>query len=151
MNQRYTSKDTSINSVRLPKIYNLIHGKVSESDQVLDYGCGKYFHSYGLPDNFSGYDPYNLPTEIADHYDVVICSNVLNVIAEEDVRQDLLQTLKSLASRVYITVYEGDGSGVGKETKADCYQLNRKARAYLPEIKAVFPSVTLKNGLFECR
>ena len=42
MEQIYTSANTSVNSSRLPKIYNLAKEKI-EGKSVLDYGCGKYF------------------------------------------------------------------------------------------------------------
>jgi hypothetical protein len=32
---------------------------------------------------------------------------------------------------VYITVYEGDKSGVGRETKKDCWQRNERLYVYL--------------------
>ena len=149
--QKYDSRETSINKTK-PAIYNKVATKISETDQVIDYGCGKYFDEYNLPENFSGYDPYNRPNEkvLEREYDIALCSNVLNVIMEKEVRKELLEILKSLANKTFITVYEGNKSGIGGPTKRNCYQLNRKKREYLPELKEVFENVVYKNGMFEC-
>jgi hypothetical protein len=32
---------------------------------------------------------------------------------------------------VFVSVYEGDGSGVGRQTKKDCWQRNEKLISYL--------------------
>lgn len=153
--QKYTSADTSINSKKKPAIYRMIKNRVDENTQVLDYGCGKYFDNYELSDNYSGYDPYNRDDKsvLDKKYDVVLCSNVLNVIMELEQRIDLLNTLKGLADKVFITVYEGNGSGKGKVTKKDCYQLNRKRGDYIPELVSVFGKgnvVYNRKGYFEC-
>lgn len=152
--QRYTSADTSINSNKKPAIYSLVSNKIKETDQVIDYGCGKYFDNYDLPENFTGYDPYNRDdrTALNRKYDIALCSNVLNVIMEKEARTELLKTLKEIANKVFITVYEGNGDGIGKQTKNDCYQLNRKKKAYLPELIEVFGNGNVKymKGYFEC-
>ena len=155
MRQQFTSAATSINSTKRPAIYGMVSDRIPEDLNVIDYGCGKYFDNYGLPENYSGYDPFNRndPETLAHHYDVALCSNVLNVIAEPEVRQDILKTLKGLADVVYITVYEGNGSGIGKATKKDCYQLNRKRGSYIPEIVSVFGAGNVRydrKGYFEC-
>ena len=154
-NQKYSSKDTSINKTKLPAIYGILkRWKIfSDKPTVLDYGCGKYFDGYNLGNNFKGYDPFNYDRaeNLNNHYDMAILSNVLNVIYEDDIRHDILETLKTLADTVYITVYEGKKDGVGTVTKKDCYQLNRKVREYLPEVREVFFDVTLKNGVIICK
>lgn len=156
MKQRYTSANTSVNSSRLPKIYNLAKEKI-EGKSVLDYGCGKYFDNYidKVDANLCGYDKYNRPdkTVLNGTYDVAICSNVLNVIAETDERLRILEEMKQLAPTVLITVYEGNRSGIGGQTKADCYQLNRSRGDYIPELVHVFGegNVVWNNGYFECK
>lgn len=153
MKQKYTSANTSVNK-NLPAIYRLVAGKIKDGDCVIDYGCGKFFDDYNLPDNFYGYDPYNRPDEtvLNRKFDIALCSNVLNVIMEKEIRIELLEILKELAPVVYITVYEKNGDGIGKVSKDDCFQLNRKWRDYLPEIISVFGegNVKYKNGCFEC-
>jgi len=152
--QRYTSADTSINSSKLPAVYKKTAKMISATDTVIDYGCGKHFDTYGLDDRFTGYDPFNYdhPEALEKHYDVAFLSNVLNVIAESEVRAEILRTLQTLANRVYITVYEGNKSGIGKVTKRDCYQLNRRLCDYIPEVVAVFGygNVHYKSGMLIC-
>lgn len=155
--QQYTSADTSINSAKLPAVYAKTANLISATDTIIDYGCGKHFESYGLDDRFTGYDPYNYdhPEALEKHYDVAFLSNVLNVISEYEIRADLLRTLRTLqtlADRVYITVYEGNKSGIGKVTKRDCYQLNRRLCDYIPEVVAVFGAgnVHYKSGMLIC-
>lgn len=153
--QKYTSANTSINSSKLPRIYGLVMDKIGTDESVIDYGCGKYFDNYNLGVNYHGYDPYNRPDEeVLNHkYDVALCSNVLNVIAERENRLGVLEALRNLATKVFITVYEGDRSGVSRETKADCFQLNKKLCDYIPEIVEVFGKGNVKynrKGYFEC-
>ena len=153
--QKYTSKNTSINSAKMPRIYKFVVPTITPSQKVIDYGCGKFFDNYKLPGNFFGYDPYNRPINevLNSKYDVAICSNVLNVIAEPEVRTEVLRELKKLAKTVYIAVYEGDRSRNSCETKQDCYQLNWRSCDYIPELVAVFGSGNVKwnrKGYFEC-
>lgn len=155
MTQKYTSANTSINSKKLPSIYRLVSNRITEKDTVIDYGCGKFFDNYNLDQRFSGYDPYNRPNNelLNRKYDIALCSNVLNVIMEKEQRIDVLRKLKKLAGKVFITVYEGNGSGVGKVSKDDCYQLNRKRGDYTPELVEVFGAHKVKwnrKGYFEC-
>jgi hypothetical protein len=65
--------------------------------------------------------------------------NVLNVIPDVDEMIEALQLLKMMVSgEIYISVYEGDGSGQGKQTR-DGFQQNKKLAYYLPIIQQVFP------------
>ena len=155
--QKYTSANTSVNSTKLPKLYGLVATEL-KGKRVIDYGCGKYFDSYvGKVDaaELDGYDPYNRPDETvkSKRFDVALCSNVLNVIDDSTERANVLYALKELAPTSFITVYEGDGSGIGRATKADCYQLNRKRGDYLPELVEVFGegNVKWRGGFFECK
>lgn len=80
--------------------------------------------------------------------DTVTCNNVLNVIAEPAARDNvILQAAKALkpGGTAYFTVYEGDGTGTGRQSQADAWQENRKTADYLDEIKWHFGDVTLKN------
>ena len=47
---------------------------------------------------------------------------------------------------VYISVYEGNRTGVGKYTSKG-YQQNKKTADYLPLVKSVFPNAFVKNGI----
>lgn len=160
--QSYTSANTSINKNKLPKLFGKL---MFWPDQVnLDYGGGKYdnvtewmwtfFHASNLV-----YDPFNRSKEhnkmvedyvIANHVDSVTMSNVLNVIDSQEARIAALLAAKEALKPerpLYITVYEGDRSGIGKTTKDDCYQQNKPLRWYLPEVEAVFGNARIRNGM----
>lgn len=86
--------------------------------------------------------------------DTVTCTNVLNVIDNEGARANvILQAAKALkeGGTAYFSVYEGDKSGVGRQTKKDSWQNNRRTKDYVPEIEQYFEDVTLKNGVITAR
>ena len=155
-NQKYSSAETSINSSRRPRIYSAAADMIK--GRVIDYGCGRYFDNYDFSDlaaDVSGYDKYNRPdgADLAAAYDVAICSNVLNVIEEKEIRVGIISELFRLAPVALVTVYEGTPGKPAGPTKAGCYQLNRKAAEYLPELESVYGAgnVELKKGVFTCR
>lgn len=81
--------------------------------------------------------------------DTATCANVLNVIAEQSARDNvILEMAKAIKpdGRAYFMVYEGNGSGVGKQTSAG-WQNNRKTSSYVNEIKKYFETVTQKGKL----
>lgn len=90
-------------------------------------------------------------TVLNKRYNIALCSNVLNVVKERSIRDLILRELRRLAPLVYITVYEGNGTGVGKVSKKDCWQENRKLADYTNELKSVFRNVTIKNGMAICQ
>ena len=86
--------------------------------------------------------------------DTVTCNNVLNVIQEPEARSNvILQAAKALkpGGTAYFSVYEGDGSGRGRQSQADAWQENRKTNDYLPEIEEHFDDVTVKGKLIIAR
>ena len=145
--QTYTSANTSVNSKRLPAIYKKIDWyriKLQYNKLVvLDIGAGKYTqHIKEYIESKGGeyipYDPYNLSP--ADNLyaganfhraTVVICSNVFNVIKEMDVIYDLHEMITKYNVPYFISVYEGDRSWIGHETKKGCWQRNETIDAYL--------------------
>ncbi|MGN1174856.1 MAG: hypothetical protein ACI4S1_05290 [Roseburia sp.] len=145
--QSYTSANTSVNSKRLPAIYKKIDWnklKAYYGDLVvLDIGAGKYTQHIKEYINSKGgeyipYDPYNLSP--ADNLyaganfhraTVVICSNVFNVIKEMDVIYDIHDMITKYKVPYFISVYEGDRSWIGHETKKGCWQRNETIDAYL--------------------
>jgi hypothetical protein len=153
--QEHTSANTSINSSKLPKIYNRINWhllsenykpKFGKKIKVLDYGCGKYTkHIEDFLAQFNieyyGFDPYNKSREenIKANknfpYDIIICSNVFNILdsKEEIEKLQLLFYESSLfhETMYFATVYEGNKSGVGKTSKKDCWQRNEPTKSYL--------------------
>lgn len=145
--QTYTSANTSVNSKRLPAIYKKIDWYKIKNRYgdlvVLDIGAGKYTqHIKEYIESKGGeyipYDPYNLSP--ADNLyaganfhraTVIICSNVFNVIKETDVIYDLHEMITKYNVPYFISVYEGDRSWIGHETKKGCWQRNETIDAYL--------------------
>lgn len=155
MAQTYTSKNTSINSTKLPMVYtnkramNIFVGK-----KVIDIGGGKFDNAIEycktLDTELAVYDKYNRDKAhnfrvLAKKYDVAIISNVLNVIDDKEARFEVLRLAEHKAKTILITVYEGDGTGIGRPTKDDCYQLNRKTADYMEEIAEALPKYTIKR------
>lgn len=159
--QEYTSAKTSINSGKLPAIFKMVDFKSGTIN--LDYGGGKW-------DNVEQvlavkkvrnlvYDPYN---RSAEHNaavikrvkqnggaDTITCSNVLNVIKEQNVRQVVIKNIYNLLKKdgeAYFTVYEGRADNVEGPTSAG-YQLNKPTKDYIAEIKEIFPNVSRKGKL----
>ena len=176
-----TSKNTSINSKKLPAVYNKIdwdklwmewitqNKGLNPLGIILDYGCGRYtqhiqdfVNSKGF--YYIGYDPYwnniDFMLEIEQISKIngggvvaIICSNVLNVIPYWSTVKGIDAMLKSLAfnyanKRLFTTVYEGDKSRVGRETKKDCWQWNRPTESYLFSSQQVIRKnvITLKGS-----
>lgn len=141
MKQKYTSKDTSINGTKLPRIY---HADIPAGATVLDYGCGKYVDHLQKKAKergwiWQGYDPFNYNTAIINaNIRYVICSNVLNVIAEDEVVNDVINICMMLCSDASVfTIYERKGDGVGCRTGEDQWQRNEKIEAYIERIRSL--------------
>lgn len=163
--QSVTSKNTSINGNKLPKVFKLVESRYGwEPDSVnLDLGGGRY-------DNATEYlaerdvenlifDPYNRSEDHNDaimdrietnQVDTVTLSNVLCVIPERFV-QDLILHIahKSLkpGGILYLTAYEGDKSGKGRNTGKDQWQENRKLADYAEQVNKVFGACEIKYGM----
>ncbi len=150
LRQEYTSKDTSINTVSA--IYKQIgFGMVST---ILDYGGGKYdtnaqYMQEKRKCTVLVYDPYNRTPEhnrnVLKYFTnnpayFVVCSNVLNVIKEDEVIIEALRHIYSLMNKngfLYIKVYERDKSGIGCATTKG-WQRNQKLNEYIPFIENAF-------------
>ena len=162
--QSYTSSATSINRTKLPAVYN--KAKLSNTTPfVVDYGCGKYVDHIRealsvKSKHLYPYDPYNQPESVNLHtldfvrwamdrqIEVdVVCSNVLNVIDSDGevarICQDIERIVERTGGQAYVTVYEGDRSGNGRQTGMDQYQRNEPLRSYLRH----FNHATIKNGM----
>lgn len=86
--------------------------------------------------------------------DTVTCNNVLNVIKEKESRANvILQAAKAIKEdgTAYFSVYEGNKSGEGKQSKDDCWQNNRPTKDYVSEVEEYFEDVTLKNGVITAK
>lgn len=162
MNQKYSSANTSINSTKLPAIYKLRGGNL-KGKKILDIGGGKYDNAkvwasengslVSIYDKFNRSEEENREALSVQEYDVSILSNVLNVIQESEIRKDLIMLALNKAPVVYVTVYEGNGTGIGAESKRDCWQENRKTGDYVTEILSYAQgcSVTKKGKVIEIR
>lgn len=123
--QGITSKNTSINSTKLPAIYNKINWDKLEADWIeqhdgqnpigiiLDYGCGRYTqHIEDFVNKkgfyYIGYDPYWNPCDFQEEIDqiskinggglvAIICSNVLNVIPSWNGAKEVYRVIHYLA------------------------------------------------------
>lgn len=159
--QKISSAKTSINAKQLPAIFRL--AKFKPNTINLDMGGGKFDNAAEelakVDVTNLVYDPYNRTQEHNNEVvaqirknggaDTATISNVLNVIAEPEARQTVLRNTKRLLKpngTVYITVYEGDRSGEGRETSSG-YQLNKPTKDYMEEISKVFPNVQRRGKL----
>lgn len=158
--QQYTSAETSINSSKLPAVFGKVDWKPGTVN--FDNGGGKfdnateYLETKGVKNLI--YDPYNRSQEhnnsVIDKIsrqkaDTATISNVLNVIQEKEARLEVLRNTKAAlkdGGTAYITIYEGNGSGIGKPSSKG-YQLNMKTKDYLSEVQEVFPNSHIQRGM----
>jgi hypothetical protein len=158
--QSYTSSATSINSTKLPAVFRRA---TITAPAVLDYGCGRYTDHIkaSLPDtDYLPYDPFNQPDDVnRESYNAMLhyiktgnkvdvtCSNVLNVIDDDDTIKQIAGVIEWIVSRSggtgYVTVYEGNRSGTGRQTGPDQYQRNEPLRNYL----RFFRNARISNGM----
>ena len=165
--QEYSSANTSINSNRLPKIYKMLDWEIlakhkrlglfnngSGNIVILDFGCGKYTDhieeyckAHGA--DYYWFDPnrnpktnYNEPITP----DIIICSNVLNVIKEDSIIDAIRRDLVQFGAPYFITVYEGRKDSIGRATKKDCWQRNEPARNYCSRHEIVYKGVITRES-----
>lgn len=152
-----TSKNTSVNK-RVPAIAGILEKNVAmfllEERGIYDYGCGKfpeYFAEWCEKRNipYIGEDKYNISgvyngrfAYAMDAHPCAISSNVLNVLPPSQ-REEYMNELLSVGtygkpSWVFITVYEGDGTGNGKYGN-DSYQANMKTKDMLKWLEESYP------------
>ena len=148
-NQTFTSANTSLNQVaRLFKTKTFESILSSTNSSILDYGGGKYnLATNYIKDTFNRdlivYDKFNRTPEhnkqaLSNTYEIVACNNVLNVIDNLDTYYSILNDCYNLATKyVLITIYNGNGSNIGKQSKADCYQRNETIKVHFDRIKAL--------------
>lgn len=129
MKQRFTSRQTSINSTKAPAVYSMKRAvEAMTGKKVVDIGGGRFDTAaevarvYGAA--VSIYDPFNRTPEhnaavLAGSYDVAVISNVLNVIDSEAARGDVVRLAATKA--------------------ADSWQENRRTADYMDEIAAALP------------
>lgn len=163
--QEFSSAATSINKSKLPEAYTTISKKIGWTPETthIDIGGGKFDNAVEFLGKMGVkahvYDPFNrseehnakVMKEVGEGgADSASLFNVLNVIKEPEYRQEALQTAHSTlkpGGKIFISIYEGDRSGVGKQTKKDSWQNNMTTAAHLPEVQKVFPNAKIMHGI----
>ncbi len=165
--QKFTSAKTDLKQV--PAIFKLLKDNLvypelffGTTKEILDYGGGAgekltnllarlkirnlVLDKYNRSDEHNAYVRQLLKIQPADH---AICSNMLNVIKEPDVRMKAIKEIARLTDpegQVFFTVYEGNKTSRGRRTKEDCWQANRPLKSYVREVKKVFQTGTYFAG-----
>lgn len=108
-----------------------------ESEECLDYGCGRGFDCDHL--NIDGYDPYWRPQKPTKKYDKIICNYVLNVIEDHNTRNDVITNIQSLLSDngVCFLSVRNDRANLKGTTKNGTWQ---------GVVNLTFPVVTKNSG-----
>lgn len=159
MKQKYTSKDTSINTIN--KVYK--QKEFEDGSTILDYGGGKYDSNavymkekgckLYVYDKFNRSDSHNenvIKKMLNNPPDYLVCSNVLNVIYENEIIMEILEDIqKYKATKIFFAIYEGNKSGIGKETSKG-WQRNEKTSAYISIIDRYFNIISIGNQIIEC-
>ena len=102
--QKFSSKNTSVNTKQLPAVYSKINWDKLPKHMlsVLDYGCGRdttYLedwlkfcqrvpHYIKFDPNWCSEEENNYAKECMGFANIFVCSNVLNVIDDEKVIED---------------------------------------------------------------
>lgn len=162
--QQFTSAGTSQSQVAkgfgtVAKHIGWTRGTVN-----LDIGGGRYDHGtnfmakHGVVNHVL--DPHNRSAEHNTNVsqsvrkrggaDTVTVFNVLNTIKEPEIHDDVLRTAKhhlKSGGKLYLSVYAGDKSGVGRQTKKDSWQRNEPTSAYLETVRRHFPNARVQHGI----
>ena len=167
MSQEITSAGTSLNQV--PTLIRIIEkdGMLKPGTLLLDYGAGRFHKTREFVEGTPGitympFDPYNRSEEVnnaalSEKYDVVMLSNVLNVIRKPADRRKVLHQIQKLMNpdaRLYIRTYNAPRSGLyqegyyrGQPTKqGTCWQNCQPMGYYLPEIREYFMIESIYSG-----
>lgn len=87
-----------------------------------------------------------------NNYDLVMCCNVLNVIAENEVIEGIMTDIKNHVVNgavIVFQIYEGNKSGEGRPTKNDCYQRNEATKNYIQFINKYFNVVKIAGNIIQ--
>lgn len=162
--QQFTSAGTS--QSQIAKGFSTVAKHIGWTPDTvnLDLGGGRYEHGtqfmakHGVTSHVL--DPHNRSAEhntgVADTIrarggaDTVTVFNVLNTIKEPEVHDQVLRAAKGHlkpGGKLYLSVYAGDKSGVGRQTKKDSWQRNEPTSAYLETVRKHFPNAKLQHGL----
>jgi hypothetical protein len=167
--QEFKSTDASINKTLNPVTIGIVEKNYGwESGTVnADLGGGMHDNTVAHMEKIGVehvvYDPFNRSDDYNERSvrkirdgkaDTVTINNTLNVVKESELRHQLLLEAENAlkpGGKLYIQIYEGDKSGIGRHTKGDIWQENRKATDFLTEIQAVFPDAEVKYGLISAQ
>lgn len=165
MSKYITSRNTSVNKDKLPAIYTKLTKHGAYGTHIFDVGCGKwtkhiseFAKENAICTYWHGFDPFNQTREhnnkITDiareeklkpnkerNPNIFISSNVLNVICGPDRQRAYLVSIFRMmkdCDECYISVYEGNKTGIGKETKKDCWQENKKLSDYFELVQMAY-------------
>lgn len=163
--QKYISAETSVNTVKVPALFTdkRFLGSLHAFDDldafsIIDYGCGK--SSAINPDKttaelflerefnnvvYEGYDlTWRPDTQVLTRlHTVATCCNVLNVIAEREVRESIYNTLSHNAKVCYFYIYNSHKAG---PTRCG-YQVAEPAKFYASEMKDFFSFITVQGNM----
>lgn len=163
MEQKYTSKDTSINVVN--KVYTSF--EFSNNSLILDYGGGRFDSNINYMKEKNGsvvkvYDKFNRSKEHNEKVlsffknnlpNYIVCSNVLNVIMEDEIIDLICSDILNYSGKdttIIFVIYEGDRSSIGKITSKG-YQRNEKTKEYLSFIEKKFDVIKKKSNMIVCK
>lgn len=154
--QEYSSSKTCLNQI--PALFR--KWEFNEGSLNLDIGGGKFNLTTEFLENTYRvvnivYAPFNRTEEEnqnalsipCEKFETVTCANTLNVIKELAERQKIYALAQKYVNAVCLfSVYEGDKSGIGCESKKDCWQNNRVYKDYIDEISEYFDYVHTVYG-----
>ena len=162
--QEYTSAATS--QSQIAKGFGIVASRNGWTPGTVnvDLGGGRYDHGtqfmakHGVTSHVL--DPFNRSPEHNSSVvalvkkrggaDSVTVFNVLNTIKEPHIHREVLQAAHEhlrTGGALWLSVYAGDKSGIGRRTKSDSWQRNQGIKAYLDTVRGVFPNAVIKYGL----
>lgn len=171
VNSSKTARKQKPKTLKLLKLFQLIKRKELK---LLDIGCGdknELFKEATLSLNYhyDGCDPFNKSLEenksailnkMNGQSDVVTLNNVLNTIAEPEIRASVLlqchNALNEESGVLFICIYEGQKTEEEKERglslselepklTRDGWQRRAKTEVYLSEVESIFENVIMKT------
>lgn len=152
--QFHSSANTSINIHKLPMIYKHLNWELLRGGRILDFGCGRYTSHIEWECKkhnvlYAGYDPFwksviqNAKARDSN-FNFVVVSNVLNVIDSDYEMNWIHEYVQNLGVPYGITIYEGDKTGLGRETKKGCWQRNQRRETYLKAGEIIYKRIITK-------
>lgn len=152
--QKYTSANTSINATKLPTTFTKF--SFVPGTRNFDLGGGRfdnateYLNRLGVENVI--YDPFNRSRKHNENaikksyraFDTCTINNVLNVVDNLDEINNIVKRANFVLKPngvAFFKIYEGDKTGIGRPTKDDCYQQNKKAGWYKFFVENFFEEV----------